>query len=548
MTFDGQPKNNAAAVRLLLVEDNPADVFFLIEALESYYPGRYATAAAATLAEADALLAQHDFDVVLLDLFLPDSQGLGTIERLAAAAPDLPIVVLTGTADSQIVPEIVRCGAQDYLLKGQTDSATVARAIRYAIDRKEIEGQLRAQRRELEAKNRQLEQAQNHLEVYRDRYIDLYDFAPLGYVTPDEDGFVQEINLAGAELLNTDRAAITGYAFSEYVVKEDVPAFLEMLRKCVGDHCATTCELRLTAQGGRSITAQLRSVPIEVSVEGIGGEATFCKTAITDITDRKEMEEAIRQSRAFLQTVIDAMPDVMLVIGRDHRIVLANRSARALSGGVDVVSSCLPCYQVIRHGGGSKEGKCHPCPLQQTISTKAPVRVIQTRRDARGQEAYFEISAAPVFDDRGEVTHIVEACRDITDRKRGEEALARDRNLLRTLIDDLPDCIYVKDVQGRFLAANLATARLMGAAAPSDLIGKTDFDFYPPELAAHYRADEEELLRSGQPLVNKDEPRREPNGAVRTVMSTKVPMRNEAGAIIGLVGISRDISERRPAR
>ena len=83
------------------------------------------------------------------------------------------------------------------------------------------------------------------------------------------------------------------------------------------------------------------------------------------------------------------------------------------------------------------------------------------------------------------------------------------------MIDDVPDCIYVKDAQGRFLAANLATARIMGAAVPGDLLGKTDFDFYPPEVAKQYRADEEELLRSGKPLINKDEPRRESDGSQR---------------------------------
>ncbi len=113
------------------------------------------------------------------------------------------------------------------------------------------------------------------------------------------------------------------------------------------------------------------------------------------------------------------------------------------------------------------------------------------------------------------------------------------------MIDDLPDCIYVKDAQGRFVAANLATARLMGSAAPSELLGRTDFDFYPPDLAAEYRADEEELLRSGKPLINKDELRCDSNGTLRILLTTKAPMRDDDGKIVGLVGISRDVSERR---
>ncbi len=236
-------------VHLLLVEDNPADVFFLVDALEDRYPKRYATAAAATLAEAKSLLARQEFDVALLDLSLPDSRGLETIEKLAALAPDLPIVVLTGIADERIVPEVVRCGAEDYLLKGESDAAAIARVIHYAIDRKRIEGELRTQRQELEQKNRQLQEAQNRLEAYRDRYVDLYDFAPLGYATLDKDGFVQEINLAGAQLLNVDRAAITGYPFSEYVTEQDMPVFLEMVREVRGR--ALRCDLRIAADGTR---------------------------------------------------------------------------------------------------------------------------------------------------------------------------------------------------------------------------------------------------------------------------------------------------------
>jgi len=384
------------------------------------------------------------------------------------------------------------------------------------------------------------------LEAYRDRYVDLYDFAPLGYVTLDEDGYVQEINLAGARLLAAAREAVTGYPFSDYVAKEDVPAFLNLLRKCLDDRREVTAELRLVAQDGRLIPAQLHSIPMQgsMAVKGFQEDATFCKTAITDMTQRKAMEETIRRSHAFLQTVIDAIPDSVLVIGRDYRIVLANRSARELSGESDIVSRCLPCYQISHRRDFPCVEEGHPCPLRQTIENKVPMTVTHTHYDAQGREVFVEVMAAPVFDEAGEVTHIIEACRDVTDRRRAEEALARDRNLLRTIIDDLPDCIYVKDRQGRFLAANLATARIMGVATPDDLLGKSDADFYPPDLAAQYRADEEDLLSSGQPVINRDEPRRDANGALQDVVTTKVPLKDDQGRVVGLVGISRDLTRR----
>jgi PAS domain S-box-containing protein len=394
---------------------------------------------------------------------------------------------------------------------------------------------------ELEQQNEQLRVAQRHLEAYRDRYVDLYDFAPLGYVTLDEDGFVQEINLAGAKLLDIDREELTGYAFSEYVSDECRDAFSEHLGQCVRERREVTSELRLVTCGGQAITVQLRSIPI------VGpADDTLCKTAITDITERRMMEEEIRRSRAFLQTVIDAIPETMLVIGRDYRVSLANRAAREMAAGIDPVE-CLSCHQLSHHRDSPCGGKNDCCPLKRVISGKAPVTVMHTHVDAEGREIFVEVTAAPVFDERGEVTHIIETCRNVTERKLAEDALARDHNLLRTLIDNLPDCIYVKDTESRFMAANVATARLMGASDPNELLGKADADFYSPAQAAEYRADEERLLRSRQPIVNKNESRRDANGDWQIVVTTKIPLIDDQGKVYGLVGISRDLTERERA-
>ena len=180
--------------------------------------------------------------------------------------------------------------------------------------------------------NKELQQSKRQLEAYRDRYIDLYDFAPLGYVTLDEDGYVQEINLAGAKLLEVDREGLTGYAFADYVAGDHQAAFKEHLAECVREHREVTTELHLVTRGGSSLTAQLHSIPVAGPLDD-----TLCKTAITDISERRKMEEAIRRSRAFLQTVIDAIPETMLVVGRDYSISLANRAAREMSGGINPV-------------------------------------------------------------------------------------------------------------------------------------------------------------------------------------------------------------------
>jgi PAS domain S-box-containing protein len=269
--------------------------------------------------------------------------------------------------------------------------------------------EIEVHQRELEQQNEELRKTQQRLEAYRDRYVDLYDFAPLGYVTLDKDGYVQEINLAGAKLLDVERDSLIGYAFGDYVAKEDQKAFLDHVGQCVGERREVTSELRLMSKSSQCITAQFRSIPIEGSMEDM-----LCKTAITDITERR----------------------------------------------------------------------------------------------------------------------------------RAEESLEQERNLLRTLIDNLPDYISVKDIDSRFLDANLATAQIMGAGTLDNLLGKTDADFCSPELAAEYRADEEKLMRSGQPLVNKEEYRPDAAGTLRTILTTKIPLKDHRGKVFGLVAISRDITDR----
>jgi two-component system cell cycle sensor histidine kinase/response regulator CckA len=129
-----------------------------------------------------------------------------------------------------------------------------------------------------------------------------------------------------------------------------------------------------------------------------------------------------------------------------------------------------------------------------------------------------------------------------TERKRVEEALAVERNLLRAVIDLLPDCIYAKDTQHRFLLSNEACALLMGAAAPAELIGKTDADFYPSELEANFHADELAVLK-GVPLINKEEPATRPDGTREFILTTKLPLKDGSGNIIGLVGCGRNITD-----
>jgi PAS domain S-box-containing protein len=158
------------------------------------------------------------------------------------------------------------------------------------------------------------------------------------------------------------------------------------------------------------------------------------------------------------------------------------------------------------------------------------------------------VTTTPNFNDELQFSGMFGVIRDVTERLRTEEMLAQDPNLLRTLIDNMPDLIFVKDTESRFVISNLALEQFLGAKTPDEMIGQTDFDFFPQELAAQYYAGEQALLRSGQPLLDQEVPSVDHAGSRRWHSTSKVPLRDSRGKIIGLVGISRDITERKQAQ
>jgi PAS domain S-box-containing protein len=132
-------------------------------------------------------------------------------------------------------------------------------------------------------------------------------------------------------------------------------------------------------------------------------------------------------------------------------------------------------------------------------------------------------------------------------RKRAEAALIEERHLLCTLMDNLPDHIYFKDRDSRFIRINKAHAEEFGLSDPAQAVGKTDFDFFTSEHAQPAFADEQEIIRTGQPVVAKEEKETWPDGRETWVSTTKMALRDAAGHIVGTFGISRDITERKRA-
>jgi|GEM_PF-2041356 len=170
---------------------------------------------------------------------------------------------------------------------------------------------------------------------------------------------------------------------------------------------------------------------------------------------------------------------------------------------------------------------------------------VRQRKD--GQRIDVSVTASPIRDAVGQIIGVSKVARNITARKQMEAALQQEQQFVRALMDNLPDSIYFKDLHSRFLRVNVTLAKVWGYRDPAQLIGKTDAEFLPAKHARQTLADEQEIIRTGQPKVAYEEYFIWPDGHEHWSLTTKLPLRDAGGQIIGICGISSDITKRKQA-
>ena len=251
-------------------------------------------------------------------------------------------------------------------------------------------------------------------------------------------------------------------------------------------------------------------------------------------------EQRARAQRC--QTVIDNISQGVSLFDREGRLILCNRRfAEIYRLTLDQVAPGATLREIAERraaaGTGSK-GSDDYLSLCESKNSREQARSLTTAlEDGRT----IRIAHRPTPDGGWVSTH-----EDITELH-DQRAKSNERISVQALIDRVPDNLWFKDVESRFVLVNQATLRRMGLARPEDVLGKSDLQLCPPEAAQQYFADEQKVIKSGQPLIDKEEYVIGAGGEKRWILTSKVPLRGEDGELIGLVGVSRDITERRQA-
>jgi PAS domain S-box-containing protein len=254
----------------------------------------------------------------------------------------------------------------------------------------------------------------------------------------------------------------------------------------------------------------------------------------------KKAEAAVCAKSNEWELTFNSTSDGICLLDKDQKIQRCNQSMVDIVDGIpvqDLVSK--PCWTVVHNTNG---------PIMECPFIVAKKTLMRQTIDVLERNKWFEITVDPILDDSGIFTGAVHIMRDITERKVMEESLRQSHQILQTILDTIPVRVFWKDHDLKYLGCNRPFAQDAGFTEPNDLIGKDDYVMGWRDQAEIYRSDDRSVIASGKANVMIEEPQTTPDGKIIWLLTSKVPLRDAAGEISGVLGTYMDISEYRNAR
>lgn len=405
--------------------------------------------------------------------------------------------------------------------------------------------------------NEELRQAQLELDASRARYFSLYDLAPVGYCTINEQGLILEANLTAANLLGVAQGKLSKLPISRFIRKEDQDIYCLLGKEFFAAGEPQTRELRMVRQDGTSFWAYLQ---ITLALTDSG--ETFSRLMLSDITNRKQAEEALHESHRLNRQILDSITDAFISLTDDMVVIFFNAAAERILNHKhqDVIGRKL--FDVFPEAKGSifeenyAKAICTKVPLFFEVEfTVAPYQnwyevrvypsvegitiyfqVITARKQAEETKAKLELAKLQIEKSEEQARHRME-------KNALEKKIRKSDELYRTIIETAHDAIWIFDVQGNFVFINRSAAELSGYQ-PSELIGKHFDPFVHPEDRQHLRA---LFTGHGHGERKSFELRAIPkNGQILILTVNSVTLFDKNRAT-GIVAFGRDITKTRQA-
>jgi PAS domain S-box-containing protein len=441
----------SAVIRVLLIEDNLGYSEVIRIMLEKVRDTRFEVVGAKRLSEGLQSLRDESIDIVLLDLKLPDSQGIDTFDKIHAVAPDLPIIVLTVTDNDALALEAVHKGAQDYLVKERVDGKLLEHSIRYAIERKHAEEVLKNHRNYL---MEQVEERTAALRESEERYRTFFEQSKDVIFVTSRDGVILDVNQATMDLFGYTREEMMAMQAQDlYIDPTDRIRFQQLIES---GGAVRNFEVKLRKKDGTRIYCLITATVWQADDGSISGYQGI----IRDITDRKRIETQLREQALIFENIHDGI----IMTDLEGNIMSWNPAAERMFG-----------YY---------KGEV----FQKTIGVLATKVMQGTLHDDRwtgevgfirkdGTEGICETTIIPLRDENDNIIAMFGVCRDITERKQSEERLQQSYDQLReTLIATVNILASTIEMRDPYTAGHQRRVTTLACAIGEEM-GLTDDQF-----------------------------------------------------------------------
>lgn len=423
-------------VKVLLIEDDEDDYVLVRELLSEISFTSYGLEWASTYRTALAAACRGAYDVCLLDFRLGECTGLDLLRELTQLGHRKPIIFLTGQGDHEVDMEAMKLGAADFLVKAELNAPLLERSIRFAIERKRAEEELRFTMAKLQESNHNLSetmeelrtaeedlhlqyqellQSQETVQRERRRYLDLFEHAPDGYVVTNSQGIILQANSAAIALLGKGDQFTVGFPLLSFIA----------------DHCREEFRQELARlrhpKEVRDWELWFKSFPASVSVATVNpvdGEQVSLRWLIRDITERKTAEEKLVETKAMLQTVVNGISDPLLLLESDLTVKMLNKASCGYFQVADEAVMMGKSYRELSHGIREASDKGE---IRSAVAERRSVTF--ERPGLFDPERCEEITVYPADNLTGGFSGAIVRISDITESKNIEKHLMREDRL-----------------------------------------------------------------------------------------------------------------------
>jgi PAS domain S-box-containing protein len=386
--------------------------------------------------------------------------------------------------------------------------------------------------------NEELLRAQHELEVSREKYFDLYDLAPAGYLTFKERGRILEANLTAARLLGVARTDLVRQPLTRFILREDLGIFNQHRQQLFATRAPQNCELRLRRPGGTPIWVRVEAILAQDNATG----APVCRMTLSDLTERKQAEAAREGFAQFERTaqLMKCASDSILLTNEHGRILEANDRALETYG-----YSLADLRQKTVEDLRAPESRAEQPQQTEQLETdgRAVFETVHQRRDG----AAFPVEISARFLEIAGVRCRLGIVRDITKRKRAEEALRESEARFRALFEGAAEGVYQSTPAGQFSLANPALAWILGYASPQELIASVTDIGRQVNVDPGLRAEFKQRIEEWSEVRGLEFQVRRKDGRVTWVSENAHAVRDKSGAVRYYEGTIEDITERKRA-